>query len=724
MRKKTIILTIAVFLTIAFANNASAFWGKASKIDNKSYERLVKNNMALTEEIENLTKSFEKSKEMYALLLEKVKMLQDEKMALSRTKESVDFMLVARDKTIDDLSGQIAVFDEQLTEARKQLKERDYKLRKQVLSEVKDKHREEIDRLKKDILALKKEYVSLKNENAENDKIIKNIELEKNRQIARENELKKNIAGMEELLEKEKNKTADSEKLAEEAEELKKSLKQKEFTENELENLRGETRQLETDYNNVKRDFSDLKKEYDAKVKNIQSLNAFLTSLKKSSGLLNDEINERGAELKSLNKVVKELQFEKENITKQESKAREEINEREKQLKRKDEQILDQKGAITALKTELEIASGALRQEKSANEKLALEISEFEKNINEAELYRIEAKNYITELEQNLEDAVRENETGEDKIRGINTGLEKLKKENARLEAEIEALKEKVIAEENENKSFQDSLKQEETARKALAAEYSAATSDLNAEKEKNVKLLSAAENLNAKIAEYEKNRAGFLKENRVFESKIALQEKEVNKLRQNLEKAGEAEKSLKLRIDNARDEMKIEKQNLLGRVKTAETALKETRDKFNKQNADFVSRKKRFYSELEQSERSRKALERKTELVQIKFDDLEQKITKERADMHYNLAVVYDERGMYKEAEGEYKQCLKISPKDAGAHYNLGILYDDKLNNAHQAAKHYKKFLELRPMGEDAMRVRNWMFNVEQEKRLGPEVR
>ena len=102
----------------------------------------------------------------------------------------------------------------------------------------------------------------------------------------------------------------------------------------------------------------------------------------------------------------------------------------------------------------------------------------------------------------------------------------------------------------------------------------------------------------------------------------------------------------------------------------------------------------------------------------------LKQKIDKERLDMHYNLAVVYDSNGMYKDAEREYLKCLKIDPNDAGVHYNLGILYDDKLNQNNRAKNQYMKYLALRPMGENVTQVRQWITDIELSERLGNDVR
>ncbi len=98
--------------------------------------------------------------------------------------------------------------------------------------------------------------------------------------------------------------------------------------------------------------------------------------------------------------------------------------------------------------------------------------------------------------------------------------------------------------------------------------------------------------------------------------------------------------------------------------------------------------------------------------------------IDQQKLDMHYNLAIAYDRRRMYKEERKEYLKCLKINPKDANVHYNLAILYDDKLNMNDKAIHHYKKFIQLRPIGEGVAKVKDWILRAEQETRLGPQMR
>jgi len=91
----------------------------------------------------------------------------------------------------------------------------------------------------------------------------------------------------------------------------------------------------------------------------------------------------------------------------------------------------------------------------------------------------------------------------------------------------------------------------------------------------------------------------------------------------------------------------------------------------------------------------------------------------KQKLDMHFNLAVAFDRTKMYKAEEREYMECLRIDPNDANVHYNLGILYDDRLNDNAKAVKHYRRFLELRPVSEDSEQVKEWIVHAEQQQRL-----
>lgn len=139
-----------------------------------------------------------------------------------------------------------------------------------------------------------------------------------------------------------------------------------------------------------------------------------------------------------------------------------------------------------------------------------------------------------------------------------------------------------------------------------------------------------------------------------------------------------------------------------------------------NNRIRELRSRNEELEKSLKRSEKSGDRPLRNNELP----TDVKRKLDKERLDMHYNLAIVYDQNKMYKDAEREYLKCLDINSNDPDVIYNLGILYDDKLNDNHKAAGYYKKYLEVRPMGESATQVRIWLTDIELEQRIGREVR
>ena len=144
---------------------------------------------------------------------------------------------------------------------------------------------------------------------------------------------------------------------------------------------------------------------------------------------------------------------------------------------------------------------------------------------------------------------------------------------------------------------------------------------------------------------------------------------------------------------------------------------MKYENDRLTAENKTLKESMRRTEADLNESRRNAAESSKKPEELKVKLN-------RERLEMHYNLAVVYEKNGMYSDAEREYLKCLKIDPKDPGVHYNLGILYDDKLNKNSKAMDHYWKFLTYRPMGDTAERVRDWITKLELEKRLGKELR
>lgn len=83
-------------------------------------------------------------------------------------------------------------------------------------------------------------------------------------------------------------------------------------------------------------------------------------------------------------------------------------------------------------------------------------------------------------------------------------------------------------------------------------------------------------------------------------------------------------------------------------------------------------------------------------------------RLTKELADAHYNLGVMYQEQGKNDDAINEYKRVLMAKPDDAEAHYNLGLIYDTVKHDKAEALYYYRKYLELSPNASDKAEIQN----------------
>jgi tetratricopeptide (TPR) repeat protein len=69
-------------------------------------------------------------------------------------------------------------------------------------------------------------------------------------------------------------------------------------------------------------------------------------------------------------------------------------------------------------------------------------------------------------------------------------------------------------------------------------------------------------------------------------------------------------------------------------------------------------------------------------------------------ADLHYNLALLYNDRNQYKKAVSALKKALCINPNYLFARINLGVLYEDQ-KKWKEARREYRKILRITPNDE-----------------------
>ncbi|MBT3295436.1 MAG: tetratricopeptide repeat protein [Verrucomicrobia bacterium] len=155
----------------------------------------------------------------------------------------------------------------------------------------------------------------------------------------------------------------------------------------------------------------------------------------------------------------------------------------------------------------------------------------------------------------------------------------------------------------------------------------------------------------------------------------------------------------------------------LLDRIPELEKDLAATQSRERETSAELSERDREMRTlkaELERREKRLKKAERVAMLLAKTRTEVNYVGTTRQRDMHYNMGVVFANRGQFKEAEREYLRALRQDPADADTHYNLGVLYDQSLKEYRKAASHYRRYLKLRPQSPDANEVRIWITAAE----------
>jgi tetratricopeptide (TPR) repeat protein len=319
------------------------------------------------------------------------------------------------------------------------------------------------------------------------------------------------------------------------------------------------------------------------------------------------------------------------------------------------------------------------------------------------------------------------------KLQETDRGSETMREENARLQREMTKLQSQITSSNGEIERLKgettDSVDPEKVAslEAALAAAESAKVKlaqDLDVLKsrvERNesrppptkgptVKpgsdLFRALEDenseLRSKLSDLESEKAKVVKELREVESEAAAK--------------GELEAEMaNISGETAKHKAVIGK--LLERIPELEQELAETQSREREQSAELSQRERELRAlkvELDKREERLKKAERVAALLAKTRTEVQFVGTSRQRDVHYNMGVVFANRGQFKDAEREYLRALRLDPADADPHYNLAVLYDQNLKRYRKAISHYRRYLKLRPDAPDANEVRIWMTTCE----------
>lgn len=88
---------------------------------------------------------------------------------------------------------------------------------------------------------------------------------------------------------------------------------------------------------------------------------------------------------------------------------------------------------------------------------------------------------------------------------------------------------------------------------------------------------------------------------------------------------------------------------------------------------------------------------------------------------LYYDVGKSLYEAREYRRAAAQYEKALKLDPNDSYLHYNLGLIYDYYLKDNRKAARHYRKYLALTPVEEEAKEIRERLLQLELSRQIIP---
>ena len=188
------------------------------------------------------------------------------------------------------------------------------------------------------------------------------------------------------------------------------------------------------------------------------------------------------------------------------------------------------------------------------------------------------------------------------------------------------------------------------------------------------------------------------------------------------LARARQTEEALRTELRKAakeQDDCKQTLEKLLKIVPDMERELAELREQVAMKDREVASHDREMEAlrvEMDRREHRIIKAERMNALMEKTRAEVQETNSKDRRDLHFNMASVYAKEGRYVEAEAEYLKALRVDPTDAGTHYNLAILYDDILNNSRKAAMHYRAYIKLAPNAKDVDEVKSWLIGLEMD--------
>jgi len=330
---------------------------------------------------------------------------------------------------------------------------------------------------------------------------------------------------------------------------------------------------------------------------------------------------------------------------------------------------------------------------------------------------------------------LKENLTLRRKLQDTDRGAEAIREENATLQRDMSALQARITASDDEIDHLKrassggdpDKIIELETGLAAAESAKAKLAEDLATLKSRMQRTaaapVAAAKPVGRSVKPGSDLFVALKGENSELREKLttlATEKQKVMKQLRAVEAEVDAKSGLEAEMDSVSGESTKQKKvirKLLERIPKLEQDLAATQSRERETSAELSQRDREMRAlkaELDRREERLKKAERVNTLLAKTRTEVNYVGTTRQRDMHYNMGVVFANRGQFKEAEREYLRALRQDPADADTHYNLGVLYDQSLKEYRKAASHYRRYLKLRPQSPDANKVLIWISAAE----------
>ncbi len=805
MKKTLIFLLLLVFIS----SPGYAIWGDSgneSKLQKGSYEKLINKNLELRNEVDSLIKDQEQLREIYKVLLEKVKTLQRDNALSAKDKEDSERTSTEARRTIEKMKRELAAANVRIVTmeglmAREGAEAKggtDVFYEKNALEKelkgIKDKITGQENESNKLTDQVKTQYAKVDTRAQKIDELSSKLKTALDSQGASGKALEEMRAS---LRKKDEELKAQYAKFTGEKEAALKDLETSQKTINDYtDQLKDESAKLARLKEDLSSSSSALKKQekesetlriasaaQDERIKEIEKSiianNAIIKEQAEKLKVPEARISALEAELGKANESLKAAQGEL-NTKNEEAKKLAEIFDINA-LKKKYPDIFDRNNeseefknsppaqrvrrAVDRVSAQRKMKAGKAQGIDRSIARARAEAKAIKDKVSAADAKVKELRETIAQVNDDMKNYTERAAAEEDRIRELEASLDKTSAQQKELEAKIEASPQKAAQIEeslkklssnlpkgvapgfqtDEMKSLQDQLENARDEEKDLKDKLQSAENKIADLKDTiSTSRAKSKQELAAMTAEGKKKIKTQEKDIVKTETEKNSTKREYQHIMKKIRSLGQARDAALADIRYEDEEIsdlkkivereiveiniaegsgktaksgKISKAGLVDEAQNVLSTMREQIQALKTKNAELEK-------SLKNTENSEKKAERKADARKAFEADLLRKTNKERLNMHYNIAVVYDKNGMYKDAEREYLKCLDIDPNDPGVHYNLGILYDDKLNMGNKAKAHYKKYLEIVPKGENTYKVRQWLTDIELETRLGAEAR